>query len=114
MEISRHFSWEGFCHINILEALNETGFSKTEAKRLFKDGAIKVWDTKVTNDGCHFVWFKRIAELVELVEPKDVILVGRNKSLTIQAIPFKCYEKALFKLRLLKEQLQDRRRNAKY
>ncbi len=106
--ISRRFSWEGFTKLDVVGAVNEIGYSKTEIKRLFKNNAIKIWDTKITEDGNHFVWYKRVANQVELVEPNDVIVIGKYKRLVIKAIPFSVLEKLYYKLRLIKEQIQDR------
>ena len=107
-EVRRRFSWEGFCQLDVAEAINEIGYSKTEIKRLFKSNAIKIWDTKITEDGNHFIRYKRVANSIELVEPDDVIIIGKYRGLTIKAVPFSFFEKAYYKLRLIKEQIQER------
>ncbi len=109
-EIKRKFSWEGFCKLDVIEAINETGYSKTEIRRLFKNSAIKIWDTKLTEDRNHFVWYKRVANTVELVEPDDVLVIGKYRRLVIRALAFSVYEKIYYKLRLFSEQIQDRMR----
>ncbi len=106
--IFRKFTWEGFHELDVVKAINEIGYSKTEIRRLFKNNAIKIWDTKITEDRNHFVSYKRVAKPLELVESGDVFIVGKFRSLTICAIPFRFYEKIYYNLRLFKEQLQDR------
>jgi len=112
--IKRKFSWEGFCKIDILDALVEGGLSRTKAKSLFNSGAVKVWDTKVTDDGNHFKWYKRRANQTELLEIdlKDdmynTIFYGRATSMVVHTIPFSLAEKVFYRLREIKEILQDK------
>ncbi len=107
MEVHRHFTWEGFHKLDVISAINEMGYSKTEIKRLFKNNAIKIWDTRVTDDGCHFVWYKRIANIFELVKPGDVFIIGKYKELTIKTIPFNWFERVYYNLRHIKDIIQD-------
>ena len=105
-EIWRDFSWEGFHKLNVTDAFVEIGYSKSEIKRLLKNNAIKVWDTRVVGDKME--WYKRSVELVELVEPDEVFMFGRFKFLFVSPIPFKWYQKLYYKLRELKEMIWDR------
>ena len=81
--IERKFSAEGFCNLDVMGAFVEAGRSKTEIRRMFKDRAIKIRDTKVEND--KMVWYKRPADKFELVEPGDILIWGKYKTLTIRA-----------------------------
>ena len=96
--IARPFSWEGFTHLNVLEALSEIGFSKTEGKRLLSSGSIKIRDTRITEDGKHFEWYRRTAGAMELVEPNDIFYIGK-RVLTILQIPFSIWEKLYYSIR---------------
>ena len=108
-EIKRRFRWEGFCRLNVRDAFGEIGYSKSEVNRLLKNGAIKIWDTRVTVDGME--WYKRPSELVELVEPDDVFIFGKPKVLTIKQIPFSVEEIIYYKLRdtydIIKDKVED-------
>ena len=101
------FSWEGFAKVNILDVLKKAGYSGTEAKRLFKDGAVKIMDTKVTEDGNHFIWYQRRVSLMEVVEHKDILIVGKYKSLILKAKPFTWYEHIYYHLRDIVDQIKD-------
>ena len=81
--VERDFLPTGYCRVNIKE-VSRGVVSGMEFKRLFRDGAVKVWDTKITEDREHFKWYKRKALCEELVEPGDVILFGKRKSVTIK------------------------------
>ena len=96
--IKRKFSWEGFTELNVVDALVEIGYSGAEAKRLFNAGGIKIWDTKV-KDGM-MVWYKRRANLIEVIEPDDTLVIGKPKVLIIKQIPFSIFEKIYYNLRL--------------
>lgn len=99
MEVHRRFSWEGFCNLDVIGVVKEAGHSGAETKRLFKANAIKIWDTKVLDDGCHYVWYKRVAERTELVEPEDEICIGKHQLVIIQALPFPFYLRVFYKIR---------------
>lgn len=96
LTVTKKFSWEGFCKLDIAEVLDEVGFSKAESRRLWKDGAIKIYDTRVTPDG--FVWYKRKSEPVELAEPYDLIFAGR-RVITILPEIFNIWERIYYRLR---------------
>jgi hypothetical protein len=82
--IERKFE-DGFCSLNVIEAFAEIAYSKAEARRLLTSGGIKIWDTRITEDGNHFEWYKRRAQVVELVEPEDVFIFGKPKALIVKA-----------------------------
>lgn len=84
-DIIRSFSAEGFYKLDILDVLVEIGYSRTEATRLFNGRAIKIWDTRVPEGGKSFEWYLRPCQKVELVEPNDVLLVGKSRPLIIEA-----------------------------
>ena len=90
--IYRPFSAEGFHKLNVFPALLETGYSNAEIRRLFKAGAIKINDTKLTEDKAHFVWYERPVREVELIEKGDYLLIGKHRVLEIKPTyvnPFK-------------------------
>ena len=96
-EVVRPFTWEGFHELDVVGAFQEIGYSKAEIGRLFKDGAIKIWDTRL--NGNKFEWYKRKAETQELVEPDDVFIFGHPKVLIIKQMPFTLWEKIYYWLR---------------
>ena len=78
------FSAEGFYSLDVKLAIQGMGYSGAEVNRLFASNAIKTWDTRVTQDGNHFEWYKRTSRKNELVEKGDVFIVGK-RYLTINA-----------------------------
>lgn len=91
-QINRPFSAEGFHKLDVIDAFREIGYSHTEAKRLLSDGAIKVWDSRVTEDGNHWEWYKRKAETYELMELPErdkgsVLLFGHPRILEVLPEP---------------------------
>jgi len=95
--VTREFSPEGFCNLNVLDAFNEIGYSRAETRRLLNDGAIKVWDTRV--NGNKMEWYKRRSREMELVEPDEVFIFGKPKVLTIRKKPFVFYKRLFYWLR---------------
>lgn len=95
MSVERQFSAEGFLRLDVLEVLKEI-FSSTEAHRLFKEGAVKIWDTRV-QDGKVF-WYKRSCNRKELVEKGEWVLVGR-RAIQIRAKPINIFKKVFYYVR---------------
>ena len=96
--IRRKFSWEGFYRLDVIGALVEIGYSNSEAHRLLKSNSIKIKDTKVREGGNHYVWYWRDINKVELVEPEDVIKIGKSY-ITIKSLPFSPIEILYYKTR---------------
>lgn len=107
--LTRKFSWEGFCKLDIHEALQEPGFSNSEIGRLFKAGSIKIRDTRITET--HYEWYRRIANPDELIEPDDVLYIGK-KVLIIHQQPFSLMETLYYRIRdrvdILRDRIEDR------
>ena len=92
LTISRLFSAEGFHKLDVFSALLEAGYSNAESHRLFKTGAIKIIDTKVTEDKTHFVGYTRPVSDFELIEKGDCLFIGKHQVLEIKSTfvnPFK-------------------------
>jgi len=96
------FSWEGFAKISrqeVVDFLSRNGYSKLEVERLFKDNAMKISDTRLTDDKEHFVWYKRPFANIEIVETGNVIYIGKHHWVILEAIRFTWYEWLYYKLR---------------
>jgi len=81
--ITRPFSSEGFHKLDVSRVLREMGYSNSEAGRMLKNGAVKIWDTRVLEDGNHIEWYKRKVQEHELVECDDVLIIGKGKFVII-------------------------------
>ena len=75
-KVSYTFTTEGLCWLNIPQCLVDIGYSRTEAKRLLKSKSIKIYDTTYNRES--WWWYRRPANREELVEPEDVLLVGKK------------------------------------
>ena len=106
-ELEIKMSWEGFAKVNILDVLKYVGYSGTAGRRLFNDGAVKIMDTKVTEDGEHFIWYQRKVEGTELVEPNDALLIGKHHWVILKGKPFTWYEKVYYHLRDILDRIRD-------
>ncbi len=84
-EVVRPFSAEGFHTLDVRAAFKEIGYSNTEVKRMFSEGTIKVWDTRLSKDKVE--WYKRRASDFELVEAGDALIFGHPKALIIKRKP---------------------------
>ncbi len=84
-EVVRPFSAEGFHKLDVSAAFKEIGYSNTEVKRMFSEGTIKVWDTRLAGDKIE--WFKRRTSDFELVEAGDALIFGHPKALIIDPEP---------------------------
>ena len=82
--IERSFLPTGFCWVNIRQAAKEVGMLGMHFKRLFRDGAVKVWDTRITEDGEHFEWYKRKTAQDELLESGDSIIFGKYRYIIVK------------------------------
>ena len=112
-KIKRPFSAEGFHKLDILEALREVGCSNMEAKRLFANGAIKVWDTRPTDDKNRWEWFQRRANAFELMElpahdKGSVLIFGRHKILEILPTAVPIWRRLFWSTRPIIERFMER------
>jgi hypothetical protein len=107
LEIRRKFSAEGFCQLDVLGALSESGYSKAEAHRLFGNGAVRVEDIKILPDRKHVVKYRRKAEAVELIEPDEHLYIGKHRTLTVREqkrnILFRLYRRGRVRVEMFLE-----------
>ncbi|MBU0976799.1 MAG: hypothetical protein KKD18_00100 [Nanoarchaeota archaeon] len=61
------------------------GFSNSQLKRLKRDNAIKIADTRITSDREHYEWYYRPIGETELLEDGDVIKFGKKTIISITA-----------------------------
>lgn len=101
--IDRKFSWDGFLRVNVLDVCTEAGVSRAEAERLFSKGVIKVWDTRTAKEGNRQEWYKRKAQLTELVSSNEAVYCGKVKSIIIRPKPFSLLERIYYSLRFLRQ-----------
>ena len=112
-EIKRPFSAKGFHRLNVLEAFREIGYSNVEAKRLLANGAIKVWDTRLTDEKKHWEWFQRRANAFELMElpahnKGSVIIFGHPRVLEILPTAVPIWRRLFWEIRPIVERLMER------
>ena len=98
-KVTRPFSSEGFCWINVLETVVEAGYSKAETKRLLEAGAIKVDAWKVTEDNCHMQHYRRKAGVMELIDKGMCLYLGKHTVIEILPTHVPLYKRLFWRYR---------------
>ena len=90
--------------VNPIDCLTEEGFSKSEAKRLLRTKSVKVWDTRIINNGTYYEWFQRPVKDKEIMinsnDPREsCICVGKFRVIRIYQAELKWWIKLYRKIR---------------
>jgi len=93
------FYYSDFLTLNMVDVMESIGYSRAYAKQLIKSGAVKIKDTRLTEDFEHFEWYWRKVDTIEYaVENEDIFKIGTWRFIHIVAIKYSWKERLRRKL----------------